>query len=346
DEKIIQIELDQDKAKAYNINLFDAVGKLRQDNFTMSSGYAMEGGKKFSIRSVGKFQNIEEVRNIPVKGTNIKLKDVADISFKAPERTWHQRINGVPCVKLEIAKESMANSVEISHKVLKMIETFENDPALEGLEFKILFSQGTEIEAAIDNLIHSAMWGAIFAVIILFFFLRKFKMTFIVTFSIPLSVMVSLIIIYFMGWTLNIITMMGLMISVGMVIDNAIVVLENIFRHQANGMGTNKAAKMGTGEVALAITLATLTSIVVFLPLFIMKDDVGFFKFYLQRVGTPVILSLVASLLVALVLIPLATTRLPVGKKLKERAIIRKANNLYGKILQWVLNHRFDTALM
>ncbi|RMF58373.1 MAG: efflux RND transporter permease subunit, partial [Calditrichaeota bacterium] len=346
DEKIIQILLDDQKIKAYNINLFETIQKLRNDNFNMSSGWVMEGGKKFYLRSVNKYKSIEEIRNIPIRGTALKLKDVATIKFEPPEKVWYQRINGEDALKLEISKENMANTVEISHKVHRMLEQFQKDPRFKGMKFNILFDQGHEIEQSIDNLKSSAIWGALFAVLILYFFLRRLRMTLIVAIAIPMSVMISLIAMYFIGWTLNVITMMGLMISVGMVVDNSIVVLENIYRHQSAGMKTRKAAVFGTGEVSLAVTLATLTSIVVFVPILIMKDDVGFFRFYLQRVGLPVIFSLLASLLVALVMIPLATSKFPLKGRLREKGIILKGLNLYKKILNWSLQHRVQVSLI
>lgn len=346
DEKIIQILVDDEKVKAYRINLFQMIQNLRNDNFNLSSGWVMEGDKKFMVRSVNRFVDLEEIKNIPLRGTNLRLKDIATVVLAPPEKEWYQRINGEEAFKLEILKENLANTVEISREVKKVLEELKKDPRLAGVQFRILFDQGQEIEQAIDNLKYSALWGGIFAVLILYYFLRRLKMTFIIAIAIPLSVMISLIAMYFMGWTLNVITLMGLMISVGMVVDNSIVVLENIFRHQANGMEIKKSAVFGTSEVSLAITLATLTSIVVFVPILIMKDDVGFFRFYLQRVGIPVIFALLGSLFVAMVLIPLATTRFPLKTRLKEKGLVLRGRKLYEKSLQFALEHRVLVALV
>ncbi|GAB4177960.1 MAG: efflux RND transporter permease subunit [Calditrichia bacterium] len=346
DEKIIQILIDDEKVKAYNVNLFETINSLRNDNFNLSSGWVKEGGKKFFVRSISKFQSLEEIQNIPIKGANVRLKDVANIIYAPPEKEWFQRINGKDAFKIEISKENMANTVEISHKVKDLMDEFKADPKFAGAEFQILFDQGAEIEQSIDNLKNSAIWGAIFAILILYFFLRRLKMTLIVAIAIPLSVMISLIVMYFMGWTLNVITMMGLMISVGMVIDNSIVVLENIFRHQGAGMKIKKAAIFGTGEVSLAVTMATLTSIVVFVPILLIKDDVGFFRFYLQRVGIPVIFALLASLFVAIVMIPIATTKFPLKTRIREKGLILKGLNFYKKSLAWALSHRVEVSIV
>ncbi len=346
-EKVVQILIDQNRVKAYGVNLFDLISKLRQDNFSVSSGWVSEGEKKFLVRSVGRFENLEQIRNLPINQRGLKIGDIADVVYDVPERNWYQRINGKPAFKLEISKESLANTVALSHKLRKIIE---NDisklPVMKNAEIKILFAQGDLIEDSIRNLIDTALWGGLFALLVIYFFLRRFRMTFIMTVAIPLSVLISLTVLYFMGWTLNTVTMMGLMVSVGMVVDNAIVVLENIYRKRNAGMSTREASISGAGEVSLAVTMATLTTIVVFLPMILIQDPSGFFSFYLKRIGLPVIFALLASLMVALVLIPLATTRLISDRPMKELPVIGFSRNLYRKSLSIVLQRRLEAVLV
>ncbi|MFZ0389757.1 MAG: efflux RND transporter permease subunit, partial [Calditrichia bacterium] len=192
----------------------------------------------------------------------------------------------------------------------------------------------------------TAIWGGLFALLFIYFFLRRMRMTLIMTVAIPVSVLISLTILYFIGWTLNTVTMMGLMVSVGMVVDNAIVVLENIYRKRNQGMEPAEASMQGASEVSMAVTMATLTTIVVFLPMILIQDQSGFFSFYLKRVGFPVIFALLASLVVALVLIPLATTRFISARPVKEWRIISRSRNSYQKSLKWVLGRRLDTVLV
>ncbi len=345
EEKVILIQVDQQKVNAYQINLFEVMNQLRNDNFALSSGWVMEGEKKFLVRSVGRFRSLEEIRKIPLNQKGLTLGDIAEVVYDVPERNWYQRINGKPAFKLEIVKESLANTVALSRELRRIIEEIKQQPALQNAEITVLFAQGDLIEDSIRNLLDTALWGGLFALLVIYFFLRRFRMTFIMTVAIPLSVLISLTVIYFIGWTLNTITMMGLMISVGMVVDNAIVVLENIYRKLNEGMESRRAAIEGASEVSLAVTMATLTTIVVFLPILLMKDNVGF-NFYMQRIGLPVIFALLASLGVALVLIPLATTKIISRRTVKERRVITRAKSYYRSSLQWALSHRLDVVLV
>ena len=347
DEKVIQILVDQDRVKAYGVNLFQLINDLRNDNFSLSSGWVYEGDKKFMIRSVGRFRSIEEIKQVPINQKGLTLGDVAEIRYDVPERNWYQRINRQPAFKLEVFKESLANTVALSDQLRRLIDTqIRKDPVLKDAQINILFAQGDMIRASINNLLDTAFWGGIFAILILYYFLRRFRITLIMTVAIPVSVLIALTVTYFIGWTLNTVTMMGLMISVGMVVDNAIVVLENIYRKQNQGLGAEKAALEGASEVMLAVTMATLTTIVVFMPMILVSDDGGFFSFYLKRIGMPVIFALLGSLFVALALIPLATTRLYSPKPVAEPAAIQKLRRWYLASLQFVLKRRLDTVLV
>jgi HAE1 family hydrophobic/amphiphilic exporter-1 len=346
DEKSIQIFIKQDVVKAFKLNLYEIVQTLRSDNFAVSSGNIKDGGQKIYVRSVGKFRNLEQIKNIPIHGSNIRLKDVADVVYDVPERTWVQRIDGKSAIQIGIFKESMANTVELCEAVEEKFTTeLMKDPRLANFKVDILFNQGTFIKESTDNLQSAAIWGGIFAFFVLYFFLRRLRMTIMLNLSIPLSLVVSLTVMYFMGWTLNLITMMGLMISVGMVVDNSIVVLENIYRRRSMGDDNLHAAANGTSEVALAIIMATFTTIVVFLPLILMSGDAGF-KFYMFRIGMPVIIALLASLIVAMVFIPLAATRIVSKRKVEEPKIISSINSKYGKFLGWTLKHRLETFIV
>ncbi len=346
DEKSIQILINQDQIKRFKINLYDVITVLRQDNFAISSGNLRDGGNKIFVRSVGKFRSIDDIRNIPIKGPNILLRDIARVVYDVPEKTWVQRLNGKPAIQLGIYKESMANTVELSLAVRKVFEEdFKNDPQLANFDVEILFDQGEHILESIDNLKSAGIWGGFFAFIVLYFFLRRFRMTLMLNLSIPLSILFSLMVMYFMGWTLNLITMMGLMISIGMVVDNSIVVLENIYRKRSEGLGNVEAAALGTSEVSLAVTMATFTTIVVFLPMILMNDDIGF-QFYMLRIGVPVMISLLASLFVAMVLIPLVATKVVSRRKVKEPPVIGMLTEKYAAFLRLTLNHRLETFLV
>ncbi len=346
DEKSIQIYVKQDIVKSFKLNLYDIITSLRSDNFAISSGNIKDGGQKIYVRSVGKFRSLEEVRNIPIRGSNILLRDIAEVVYDVPEKTWVQRIDGKAAIQIGIYKESMANTVALCDAVKeKFNDELLQDPRLASFKVDFLFNQGDFIKESTDNLQNAGIWGGLFAFFVLYFFLRRLRMTLMLNLAIPLSLVVSLTVMYFMGWSLNLITMMGLMISVGMVVDNSIVVLENIYRRRSMGDDNLHAAANGTSEVALAVIMATFTTIVVFLPLILMSGDAGF-EFYMLRIGMPVIISLIASLLVAMVFIPLTATRIISKREVKEPPVITKVNTQYGKLLSWTLRHRMETFII
>jgi len=342
DEKSILIYINQDLVKSYRINLYNVIQQLRNDNFSISSGNVREGGRKIYVRSFGKFQALEQVRNLPVQGPNLRLKDIAEVKYDVPESRWTMKIDNANAITLEIYKESTANSVTLCRAVKEKIETqLSKDPALSGFEITPLFSQGELIEESVDNLKRTAIWGGLFAFLVLYFFLRRLRMTLVVNLAIPLSLLITVTCMYFSGWSLNLITMMGLMISIGMVVDNSIVVLENIYRKRSEGAGLKEAAIAGASEVGMAVTLATLTTVVVFLPLILMNDDGGF-RFFMLRIGMPVVLSLLASLFVAMIFIPLAATRIVSKRTLKQPVTIVKSNQFYQRVLAWAIKRRIE----
>jgi len=345
EEKEIQILINQDLVRSYKINLYEVIQKLRSDNFAISSGFVTEGDQKIFVRSLGKFHSLEEIRNLPIRGANLKLGDIARVIYDVPERRWRQLINGKKAVTIGVFKESMANTVELTNAIIEKMENqIKKDPKLAGFDVEILFNQGSFIEESIDNLQNAAMWGGIFAFAVLYFFLRRFRMTLIVNMAIPLSLLITIAFLYFIGWTLNLITMMGLMVSVGMVVDNSIVVLENIYSKRTVGLSNKEAGLWGASEVAMAVTMATLTTVVVFLPLILMSDNVGF-RFYMLRIGLPVIGALLGSLLVAMIFIPLAATKIVSQRKVEEPLAIVKTNKLYQRMLRWSLTHRLETSI-
>ncbi|WP_457566598.1 efflux RND transporter permease subunit, partial [Caldithrix abyssi] len=345
EQKSILIYINQDAIKSYKINLYNVIESLRQDNFSMSSGYIRTGGQKIYVRTIGKFRSLDDIRNIPIKGTNIFLKDVAEVIYDVPERQWIQRIDGQAAIQVGIYKEAMANTVKLCRQIEGRLNELLNDTRLTGFKMEVLFNQGHFIEESVNNLQKAGIWGGFFAFLVLYFFLRRFRMTMIVIVAIPLSILISLTIIYFIGWSMNLITMMGLMISIGMVVDNSIVVLENIYHKKEQGLDMKAAAAKGASEVSLAVTMATLTTVVVFLPLILMNDDVGF-RFYMLRIGLPVIFSLLASLFVALVFIPLAASRIVSRRQVSEPPIIGRLNGYYQSTLRWVLTHRIESFLI
>ncbi|MCZ6634241.1 MAG: efflux RND transporter permease subunit [bacterium] len=344
--KEVLIWVDQEKLRAHGIETFELVESLRRDNFALAGGYVQEGGKRYYVRSLAHYRSLDEIQNVPIRSKKsekkIRLKDVAQIIHDAipRERVW--RVDGQKNLGFDVYKASGVNIVDLCERVVAKMEEIE---ATTDVEFRIFYSEGKMIADSMGNLRNTGLWGGFFAALILLFFLRAFRMTALITLSIPLCVMITITVLYFMGWTLNLLTMMGLMVGVGMVVDNAIVIVENIYRYRAKGENPHEASIKGASEVGLAITMATLTTVVVFLPMILMNDSF-YMKYLLSKIGMPVVFALVASLFVALLFIPLAAKWFGGSVVKADPKSIRWSRNGYRRVLGWVVNHRRDTFLV
>ncbi len=345
-ERQIIIELDQEKVRSHRVNVYELVGKLRNQNFALPGGSVREGGKKIYVRSLGKLQSVEEIRALSIdQEHNLKLSDVALVGLARPLRDWINRVDRKESMGIEIQRASGGNIARISTEVRATLEELQSRPRFQGVDFEIFWDQGEHVAESVDNLKTSGLWGGLFAAMVLFFFLRAVRMTSIITLAIPLSILVTMTALYFIGWSLNIGTMMGLMLSLGLVVDNAIVIVENIYRKRQEGVEPRRASIEGAGEVGLAVTMATLTTAVVFLPLILMSDDQNF-SFWMLRIGAPVIVGLMASLFIALAFIPLAALRLSSARERGEGKLIPSLRGFYLHCLKWVLRHRLDALIL
>ncbi len=344
--KEIQVDIIEERLRSHRINPTRLVNVLRNENFSLSSGFVREGGNKVYVRSVGRFETVEQIEGVIVDPEHrLTLADIANVQYQADERDWAYRIDGHPAIGLEITRESSANIEQISREVHATLVQLRDHPSMRGMEYSVFWDQGKHVRESINNLKSTGLWGGAFAAMVIFAFLRAPRMTGILTLAIPLSLLCTVIVIYFMGWSLNMATMMGLLLSVGLVVDNAIVIVENIYRKRQGGANANQGAIEGAGEVGLAVTMATLTTVVVFMPLILMSDDAEF-SFWMLRIGMPVVFSLIASLLIALVFIPLATKKFSRGHQHAEPKSIGWLRGHYTRALKWVLGHRLEAGLL
>ena len=360
-EKEILIELDREKTAAAGLNIWQLAQGLGSDNFTMASGTVMEGSSKMLLRSVARFNSLEELEN-RIVGPSTRLRDIAKITYEEPEKDFRVRAMSDPAVAMEVLKEGEANVKEVSTAVLAEVERIENDPRFQGMTLVTLFNQGEIIDEALMTMLNSGMIGGGIAIFVLLFFLRRIRLTVILALSIPLSILIGLTVMYFAGESLNLLTLLGLMICVGLLVDNSVVVAENIHRLHREGLGRREACIHGAGEVALAITMSTLTTIVVFAPVALV-DGPG--QFFLLRLAIPVCVSVAASLVVALVFIPLCVyLTLPLGssaadpgkfRRVHDRVVVwvrsayeatfGRANRVYASLLAFFLERRLDLIL-
>lgn len=346
EEKVVMVEVDQARLSARGVGMAELVQTLQSDNFALAGGFVREGGKKFFVRSLARYQDLNQIRNltIPTGLADVPLKEIAEVVYASPPDRRIERIEGVNAMSVGIFAESGANIVEVSGRVSQALDELARNPLNSGVSYQILRDQGKEIKNQVSNLQSTALWGGLFAAMILFFYLRTFRMTAIITLSIPLCMMMTIVAMYFIGWSLNVITMMGLMVGVGLVVDNAIVILENIYRFRADGEAPRQASILGASEVGLAISMATLTTVVVFLPLMVMSG--GNATFFMTRIGLPVVVALLGSLFVALIFIPLAAERFGGSGLRSDPRSIQWTRNVYLRMLRWVLARRRDAVLV
>ncbi len=305
----IHVLLNPDKIKALGIPLNQVQSRLREANITLPAGNLESGNIEMTIRTSGGFTSIEELRDTTVAlrdGAPVKLGELADVEDSWQKVTRIVRVNGSPGLRLAINKQSDKNTVEVAALVLKEVERINAD--IPQITLVTLVDTSDYIRRSITNVGQSALFGGLYAILVLLLFLRNLRSTAIIATAIPISIFATFMLIYFGGFTLNLMSLGGLALGVGMLVDNAIVVLENIVRlHEADPrLGTKEAAVRGAEEVTPAIVSSTLTTLVVFLPLIFVRGMSGLM---FRQLAYVVSFALLCSMAVALTLLPMLAAR-------------------------------------
>jgi len=301
-EEIVKISVSQNRLEAYNISLSDVADVLDNQNYQEGSGDITEGDKNYIIRTDEQFTSLDEIGNVIVKD-NVLLKDIADIQFGYEDESNRVYLNDMAGVKLSITKESDANSVEVSSTVQKSLDSI-NSQLPDGIELTVLSDDSTEISAVMNQTYYALIEGILLAMIVLFLFLRNWSSTIIIALSIPISIFITILFMYFKGLSLNLMTLTGLILGLGMVVDCSIVVQENIFKFRERGTKLKAAAVLGTREMMMSITASTLTTICVFIPIILFSDNLEGFGTMLAALSWTIAIALVVSLIVALTFVP------------------------------------------
>lgn len=314
-------------------------GLVMAQNFSMPAGYIKEGDDSYILRVGDAFSDQESVENallMHIDGVgDIRLKDVADIAMTDNSAESYARVNGNSAVVLTIQKGSTASTSEVSKEANRAIEQMQEK--YPGLRITPLMDQGDYIQMTVSSVLSNLAWGGVLAVIVLAIFLKDFKPTLVVALSIPISLMFAVVLMYFSGVTLNMISLSGLALGVGMLVDNSIVVIENIYRMRSEGVPAAKAAVRGAKEVAGAIAASTLTTICVFLPIVFTE---GITRQLFTDMGLTIAYSLVASLLVALTLVPALSSTLLKTASEKRHPWFESMVNGYARVLRFCLRHK------
>lgn len=316
-------------------------GILQGQNFTMPAGYIQRDDVSYLVRIGDDISGIEELKQLPlivVPGrAPITLSDVTDITVVNNAAESYTKVNGNDAIALTFQKQTGYSSADVASSIhAKYAEMTADYPEL---EFATLMDQGEYIDIVVDSLYDNIIYGALLAILVLLFFLRDIRPTIVVGLSIPVSIVTTIVLMYFSGVTLNIISIGGLALGVGMLVDNSIVVIENIFRMKSQGIPVQKASVKGAKQVSMAITASTLTTIAVFLPIVFTQ---GLTREVFADMGLTITFSLIASLLVALTLVPMLASKLMKDNDVSTDKMIQKGTNRawYTKRLTWVLDHK------
>ena len=360
-EREIQVQVDPVKLDGYGLSLNTLTTALSSDNRNVSAGSVREGRSDLLLRVTGEFENLDQIRRVVVGsfgGSPVYLSDVAQVVDGQKKATQFSRINGEPGMMIMINKQSGGNTVAAAQGVKAELDKLEQE--LPSVDFQIIMDQSEFIEDSINNLTSHAVIGAILAVLMVLLFLRNFRSTLIISTSIPISIISAFVLLYFGDMTLNVITLGGLALGVGLIVDDAIVVLENIVRHNEAGLDPVTASRQATDEVGGAVIASSLTVVAVFVP-FIFAEGMT------SQLFTPMALSIsfciLASLLVAITIVPLLSSRWlkkPANKAVDNQETPRgmrrfystserwfnKLDEYYRRLLQVVLKRRKLTILL
>ncbi len=348
----LQVNLIPDRLASHGVNLRDLATLIRNNNLTLTGGPIREGSRKYMVRVTGKFRTLDEIRRLLVNDAGVRLGDVAEVAFAYPERDHYHYLNGSEAMSIRIYKASTANLLEVVKRVRAEMDHIRELPEAAGLDVNYFHDTSEDVKNGLTELRNTGLLGGGLAIAFMFLFLRRLRTTLLVAIAIPLSVIVTFVIMYLIrqvGWadlTLNIISLMGLMLAIGMLVDNSIVVIESIFRHrQELGEDAHTASLHGASEVALPIGASTLTTMCVFMPMIFIVSG-GHFSAFIRNIGITIVIVIAASLIVALTVVPMVAAFLLGGESTRRQTLFEQISTGYGAVLRFTLHHRIAFSLL
>ena len=344
----IRVNLKRDRLNASGLTAQDVRNAIVAENSTLPGGNVKKGFSDLYVRTVGEFDNISQISETiisTVDGKPIRVRDVAEVEDGFEDVGRLVSINDEPMIRMGIRKQSGANTVEVSEGIQRELDRINAER--DDVSLMIVIDQSDFIQNSIDNVQQSAIWGAVLAIFILYLFLRNGSTTFIISLAIPVSIIATFGLLYFSGLTLNQMSFGGLALGVGLIVDNAIVVLENIVRLRNNGRSLKESALVGTSEVSGAIVASTLTTSVIFLPVVFMQTITGTL---FQELALVVVFALVCSLFVALTLVPMLASKFMTIKTNEEmtekdkgrfQRFFERVEDRYSSFLRRMISRKF-----
>ncbi|MEL4889854.1 efflux RND transporter permease subunit [Xanthomonas protegens] len=336
----VEIAIAPDRLSAHNLSLNQLSERLGKLNFSLSAGQIDDNGQRLRVQPVGELRDLQELRDLGIDAKGLRLGDIAEVRLKPTRMSYGRRLDGRPAVGLDVFKERSANLVEVSRAVLAEVEQIRKQPALSDVQIKVIDNQGKAVTSSLAELAEAGAVGLLLSVTVLFFFLRHWPSTLMVTLAIPICFAITLGFMYFAGVTLNILTMMGLLLAVGMLVDNAVVVVESIYQERERMPDQpQRASILGTRNVAIALSAGTLCHCIVFLPnLFGETNNISIF---MSQIAITISVSLLASWLVAVSLIPMLSARMRTPALVHSpHGLIPRLQRRYARVLAWSLAHR------
>lgn len=341
----VEIAIDPDRLVAHNLSLNELSTRLQALNFSISAGQINDNGRLLRVQPVGELTDLAQLRELVIGKDGLRLGDIASVNLKPARMDLGRRLDGSPAVGLDVFKERNANLVEVSRLTLEEVEKIRKEPALLGIQVKIIQNQGESVTSSLKELAEAGAIGLLLSIVVLYFFLRHWPSTLMVTLAIPICFVITLGFMYFAGVTLNILSMMGLLLAVGMLVDNAVVVVESIYQERERNPDNPKLASIiGTRHVAIALSAGTLCHCIVFVPNLFGERNV--LAIYLSQIAVTISVSLLASWLVAVSLIPMISARLKTPPGVHARnALVHRMQDRYAQLLRWTLEHRGKSVL-
>lgn len=336
----VEIAIDPNRLNAHGLSINELSERLRTLNFSISAGQIDDNGQRVRVQPVGEITDLQEMRDLVINAKGLRLGDIADVRLKPARMNYGRRLDGNPAVGLDIFKERSANLVEVSRAALAEVESIRAEASMRDVQIKVIDNQGKAVTSSLLELAEAGAVGLILSITVLFFFLRHWPSTLMVTLAIPICFTITLGFMYFVGVTLNILTMMGLLLAVGMLVDNAVVVVESIYQERERMPGQPRLASIiGTRNVAIALSAGTLCHCIVFVPnLFGETNNISIF---MAQIAITISVSLLASWLVAVSLIPMLSARMATPKLVhSQTGVIARLQRRYATLLDWSLRHR------
>lgn len=340
----LQIELSSDRIAASGVSLNELFAQLSKANFSVSAGQILDGETRYRVQPQGEWKNLSDVRNLVINDRGLKLGDIATVSLKPARLDYMRRLDRRPAIGIDIYKERNANLVEVGRLVEEEVARIKQSPEMRGIDVYALEDQASAVTSSLYELSEAGIIGTLLSVLVLFYFLRDLHSTLMVSLAIPICFVMTLGCMYFFGITLNILSMMGLLLAVGMLVDNAVVVVESIYQYREKYPDKPwYCAVEGTQAVGVAIAAGTFASIVVFLPnIFGAKNQISIF---LTQVAVAMSIAHLASWLVAVTLVPMLSARLPTPKFVGRKTLVTRLQSGYANLIAWTLRHRVLTTI-